>query len=151
MTYSKKEKEGFIKEILERIAKGESVRKVLESDELPCATTFFDWVDNDEELAKQYTRACARRADVIFEQIIEIADSQEDDLVKGKNGEPDTTNHNAINRNRLQVDARKWVAARMSPRKYGDKIDHTTDGEKITAPPVINIIHNDKGLDLSAE
>jgi hypothetical protein len=31
----------------------------------------------------------------------------------------------------MRVDARKWIAAKLKPRKYGDKIDHTTGGEKL--------------------
>lgn len=32
---------------------------------------------------------------------------------------------------RLKIDARKWVVARMLPKKYGDKIDITTDNKPI--------------------
>ena len=30
------------------------------------------------------------------------------------------TNHNVINRDRLRVDARKWAASKLAPKKYGD-------------------------------
>ena len=41
------------------------------------------------------------------------------------------TNHNVIQRDRLRVDARKWALSKMNPKKYGDKVDVTSGGEKI--------------------
>jgi hypothetical protein len=32
-----------------------------------------------------------------------------------------------IEHRRLQVDARKWILARMDPKKYGDKIEQTVE------------------------
>jgi hypothetical protein len=40
-------------------------------------------------------------------------------------------NHNVIQRNKLQIDARKWMLGKMQPKKYGDKLDVTTDGDKL--------------------
>jgi hypothetical protein len=34
-----------------------------------------------------------------------------------------------INRNRLRVDARKWVASKLKPRKYGDRTTLAGDAE----------------------
>jgi hypothetical protein len=38
-----------------------------------------------------------------------------------------------VARSKLQIDARKWKASKLAPKKYGDKMDLTTDGEKITS------------------
>jgi hypothetical protein len=34
----------------------------------------------------------------------------------------------AVARNRLRVDARKWVAAKLLPKKYGDKVQQEVSG-----------------------
>lgn len=94
--------------------------------------SFYLELKNDEELFDIYTRAREIRADNIFEEILQIADSQENDvtIVDGV----EVTNHNAISRNRLQIDARKWMLGKMSA-KYSDnqKIDLTTNGKDLPA------------------
>jgi hypothetical protein len=37
-----------------------------------------------------------------------------------------------IERARLKVDARKWVAAKLKPKKYGDKLQTEHSGEITT-------------------
>ena len=33
-----------------------------------------------------------------------------------------------VARSRLRIDARKWLASKLAPKKYGDKIDATLQG-----------------------
>ena len=54
-----------------------------------------------------------------------------------ENGNP-RINHDVIQRDRLRVDARKWMLGKMQPKKYGDKLDVTSDGEKISTT-IINL------------
>jgi hypothetical protein len=92
----------------------------------------FDSIcDEDEKYQIQYARAREKRADMIFEEILQIADSQGDDMgINPITGE-EQINHNVIQRNKLQIDARKWMLGKMQPKKYGDKLDVTTDGDKL--------------------
>ena len=85
----------------------------------------MDWIDADKDFAVQY--ACAReiRADKLFEEILTIADSKPDDKMVDKDGNI-VIDSSAVQRNRLQVDARKWILAKMSPKKYGEKMDVTS-------------------------
>jgi hypothetical protein len=64
--------------ICERIADGESVRKISLDDDMPCQTTFFKWLANDEEAAQQYTRAREAQADALANDIVDIADNEPD-------------------------------------------------------------------------
>ena len=43
---------------------------------------------------------------------------------KGKDGEGTGYEYNgeAVQRSKLRVDARKWMASKMAPKKYGDKL-----------------------------
>ena len=83
-------------------------------------------MDKYEEKSKLYARACEFRADAIFEEILEISNHTEEDHTP-------FTGSNVIQRDRLKIDARKWMLAKMQPKKYGDKLDldHTTNGESI--------------------
>ena len=103
--------------------------------------TFFIWVSGSDENSKQYARATNIRADLLFDEIIDISDNQGNDIIEVDGIE--TTNHNAIQRNRLQIDARKWVLSKMNPKKYGEKseIDLTTGGEKIKQETTVRFIN----------
>lgn len=96
--WSPEERERACEEILAQVAKGNSLIGVCRhgDDWLPSESTFRFWCDNDQELAARYARARDLRADVIFEEILTIADSQEGDviIVDGR----EVTNHDAIAR-----------------------------------------------------
>jgi hypothetical protein len=73
------------------------------------------------------TRARAEQADKLFREIIEIADDASDDYVTTSDGKR-IVDHENIQRSRLRVDARKWAAARLAPKKYGDRVEHDVKG-----------------------
>ncbi len=58
---------------------------------------------------------------------MDIADDVSSDFTTGKDGKV-TVNHDHIQRSRLRVDARKWIAAKLLPKRYGDKLQHTGEG-----------------------
>jgi hypothetical protein len=45
----------------------------------------------------------------------------------------------AVNRSRLQLDTRKWVLGRMNPKKYSEKLDITSGGDKLKIVPIIGM------------
>jgi hypothetical protein len=78
--------------------------------------TFFNWVNDDKVLLHKYTRAREQQADYLADEIIEISDHSEEDHTA-------FTGANVVNRDRLRVEARKWVASKLKPKKYGDKVE----------------------------
>lgn len=105
--------------ICERIADGESLSAICRNEDMPNAATVFRWLGNDADLSDRYARARETQADNFVDEIVAIADEAEDAQLA-----------------RLQIDARKWVAGKMRPKKYGDKIDVTSDGEKLEFPSI---------------
>jgi hypothetical protein len=103
---------GLAETICERIATGESLRNVCRSAHMPSKSTVSLWLRNSREFSDQYARACEFRADAIADEIIEIADNCTDPQ-----------------KARVQIDARKWYAAKIAPKKYGDRITHAGDPE----------------------
>jgi hypothetical protein len=95
--------------------------------------SFDKWLDSDELNAKQYARACSKRADLIFEEMKEIADKQDKDVYFDADGN-ERIDHNVIHRNKLQIDTRKWMLSKMMPKKYGDRLDLTTNNESLNKP-----------------
>ncbi|MDP2821402.1 MAG: hypothetical protein Q8O52_01805 [Sulfuritalea sp.] len=76
--------------------------------------------------ADQYARVRAWQADKLAEDILSIADDASRDIIVGENG-IEHVDHEAIARSRLRVDARKWLAAKMAPKKYGERLDITAE------------------------
>jgi hypothetical protein len=90
----------------------------------------FRWLaENLEGFRDQYARAREAQADAIFDEILEIADDARNDWVD-RNTDGGTIrvfDHEHVQRSRLRLDARKFVLARMAPRKYGDfkRLEHS--------------------------
>ena len=132
-------REAAIKEVLERIASGESLNAILspknKPKHLPARSLFNEWLSSDKDLADKYARATESRADVIFEEIIAIAD--EDPGVT----ESGSTDNGKVQHNRLRIDARKWMLGKMRPMKYGDKLDVTTNGNDMKGGGVVLVVN----------
>ena len=101
--------------ICELIASGMSLRTVCSQDGIPSAVTVCKWLSENEEFSKQYARAREEQAVSFADEIISIADSVE----------PDSA---AVAKAKLQIDSRKWLAAKMAPKKYGDKVEQQITG-----------------------
>lgn len=123
--YSEEQKTEIFAELINRITDGESVRKILESENMPDFVTILKWMEQDENKLKQYTRAKEESADSDADRINNIAE-------KVLTGEYDP------NAARVAIDAYKWSASKKKPKKYGEKIDidHTTKGNEINQTPV---------------
>ena len=106
--------------ICERLAGGESLRAIVADDDMPGQSTVFRWLAANDSFREQYARAREAQADFLFEEILTIADDGSNDTYETENGP--ATNHDVIARSRLRVDARKWMASKMAPKKYGDKL-----------------------------
>ena len=106
-------------EICVRIAEGESLRKICKDDKMPSLVAVWKWLNNSEELVKQYTRAREEQAETLVDEMIDIADYKKDDTYLDENGK-EIIDQEVIARSRLRVDARKWVASKLKPKKFGD-------------------------------
>ncbi len=71
--------------------------------------------------ADLYARAREAQADRMAEDILQIADDGTRDTYIDSEGR-ERTDQDVIARSRLRVDARKWLAAKMAPKKYGEKL-----------------------------
>ena len=109
-------------EICERLANGESLRAICGREDMPSQATVFVWLAKDPAFQEQYARARTTQADVLFDQILSIADTPligVKTVTKGTTVE--TTEGDMIEHRRLQIDARKWLAGKLAPKKYGEK------------------------------
>ncbi|KJV49654.1 ubiquitin carboxyl-hydrolase [Pantoea sp. BL1] len=119
-------------DICSKLAEGESLRSVCTRPGMPNKATVFRWIGENKEFRDQYEKATESRADAMFEEMLEIVD---DVAAEGA----------AVAKARLQLDARKWILARMAPKKYGDKITQdidvkSTDGSMTPRPTTIQLV-----------
>lgn len=99
-------------DICERLANGESLRRICLTPNYPRQATVFRWLASNEAFREQYVRAREAQAEALADEIIDIADGKRAEY---EGIEPD------VQRDRLAVDARKWVASKLKPKVYGDK------------------------------
>lgn len=128
-----------------RLASGESLRRICFDAEMPNASTVHAWVLDDKEgFSKKYARARAIQAEEMFDEILDIADDGSNDFMTITKGdvEYNVEDREVTNRSRLRVDSRKWYLSKVLPKKFGDKLDLTSGGEKLPTP-IMNVQRND--------
>lgn len=85
---------------------------------MPAIATVCLWAAEDREgFSERYARALAARGWLWAEEMVSIADADEE----GATHEPDTQ------RDRLRVDTRKWLLSKLVSHKFGEKVvqEHT--------------------------
>ncbi len=128
--YSKK----IAKEICTRLAAGESLRSICKEEAMPAASTVCLWVlDDVNGFSEQYARARNIQAELMFEEILDIAD----DTTRVIRSGAEKKSSAYAQAQRLKVDTRKWHLSKVLPKKYGDKIDVTSDGKKIESNTIV--------------
>jgi len=108
-------------EICARIAQGESLVSVCRSAGLPSYATITRWLAEREDFRLKYAQAREDQADFLADQIVEIADEAIPELPTGG------LDSAAVAQQRLRVEARKWTASKLKPKKYSDsqRVEHS--------------------------
>lgn len=86
-----------------------SLRAICEADDMPSESTVYLWLARNPTFSEMYARAREERAHIAADDIIEIADHETDPNIA-----------------RVRIDARKWYAAKLNAKHYGDKTENTT-------------------------
>ena len=117
-------------EICARLVEGDSLRKICQDESMPAIATVFKWLAAHEEFVEQYALARDAQADTLADEILHIADTPQVGI-KTKTTEKgvEIMEGDMIEHRRLQVDARKWIAAKLKPKKYGDRIHQEVTGK----------------------
>ncbi len=123
----------IIMEICGHVAEGTAIYKVLKSDpkRMPSREAFFRHVATNEKYSKLYAEACQLRGEYFADQISELADE-----ARGQ----DSDEIQAI---KLQVNTRQWLASRLLPKRYGDKMIVAGDADN---PLVTQLVQGAEAL-----
>lgn len=133
--------------ICEELSSGLSMRDICKREDMPAQATVYEWLNDNAKsyFSEQYTKARAKQAEHLFEEILEIADDGTNDWMEN-HGEEDSGwrfNGEHYQRSRLRIDTRKWYLSKVLPKKYADttKLEHTgKDGDPIKVDVTGNII-----------
>lgn len=120
----------YDKKILAKICTGLSVGKSLKKvcyEQAVDMNTVWRWLMDYPEAKELYDNAKRESGEAMGEEMLEIA---EIDVVVGD----DKSDNARVQQQRLRVDTRKWLMSKLMPRKYGDKVDITTNGKDLPTP-----------------
>jgi hypothetical protein len=110
--------------ICDRLVEGESLRAICNDAGMPGRATVFRWIARHKEFRDWYTLAREFQTEDLVDEMIEIADDTSGDWVEkiGADGRAVmVVDHENIARARLRIKALEQQAARMAPRKYGNR------------------------------
>jgi len=108
-----------------RIAEGESLRQILRAEGMPVQSAVYEWLLRHPEFAERYTRAREEQADTLADEIIAIADESPETVeVRDKEGNvlDIKIDSGYVNYQKQRIEARKWTAMKLKPKKYGDRV-----------------------------
>ena len=107
----------LVAKICRPLAEGKRLRSICRDDAMPAISTVMRWLfdANHDEFSEQYARAREAQAEVRADEIVSIADDDTNDFTPDKDGKL-VVDHEHIQRSRLRVDARKWIAAKLLPK-----------------------------------
>lgn len=123
-------------EILDRLSVGESLLSICKDKKMPDRSVVMRWTLSDEEFAAKYAQARESQAHSFVDQMKELAQSEP--AINPASGALDSASVAHI---RNQVATLQWLAMKLAPKKYGDKIQQEVSGPDGAAIPVsINIV-----------
>jgi hypothetical protein len=114
------------KTICEQMSIGKSLSTAIKAEGMPSYHAVMLMVKNNPEFRTMYEKAIESRADRLAEEILELADEQMPEGLEGPLASA------WVQQKRMQVDARKWVASKLKPKVYGDRIDVAVTDNRIS-------------------
>lgn len=139
--------------ICELVVRGMSMRKICELDAMPVEDTVYSWLAKYPYFSEKYTEAVQHRTNKYLEECVDLADNMPDGIMfLGLDGRlferwevmgltpkerveaqliPVGLSTELVNKRKLQIETRIKAAARMHPRKYGDKLQTENKTEQV--------------------
>lgn len=107
--------------ICDRITNGDSLASITREDDMPSPSTVYRWLLEHEDFQQMYTRAREDQADTLADQIIAISEEKPMLRIISDSETIEKLDPTGVSHNRNRIDARKWIAAKLKPRKYGER------------------------------
>lgn len=114
-------------EICELVADGHSINKISKMPDMPARSTILKWFRDVPGFSDMYMRAKEIGFEVLADEIIDIADAVEN------------IDKDECRRHQLMIETRKWLLAKLQPRKYGERVTQEIVGNREEAPVQVEV------------
>lgn len=133
--------------ICQLLSSGKSLRNICKQEGMPDISSVMLWLidGKHKEFSEQYAHARVVQAENMFDELLDISDDSQNDWETRYNSEGEAykvEDREVVNRSRLRVDTRKWYLSKVLPKKFGDKLDLTSDGKALPVPILGNVQSN---------
>lgn len=108
------------------VREGTSLRRLSQMTQFPTKTTICRWLQDNEDFRDRYARAMRVRIEMEADALLDICDDGSNDWMMTDKGYQFNGEH--FQRSKLRVETRKFIAIKLLPEKYGEKIDHKHEG-----------------------
>lgn len=98
--------------ICAELVDGLSLRKICDRSDRPDKATVYRWLEANPAFRDQYARARELQGETFADELVDVVGEEEDPT-----------------RARVRMDARKWAASKLAPKKYGDKVTTELTGK----------------------
>jgi len=115
--------------ICDEVADGENIISVLAESTYPSWSTFRRWKNENEELRTLYVNSQQDKGMALENEIDDI-------MISLKAGEMEASVGNVL------IQTLKWKMAKFYPKMFGDKVDVTSDGEKLSQVTIFQLPDN---------
>lgn len=115
-----------------------------QTGDFPSYSTIMDWLDKHDTLQDKYARAKEAQADYMVDETLEISDAEPSVVVDAQGVM--RIDSASVQHAKLKVDTRKWLASKLKPKKYGEKIQQVHSGQVGISQILEEINEQDAGL-----
>jgi hypothetical protein len=119
----------IVQEILDWIEDGRTLREFCRQPGKPTFKTVYRWMEKAEEFRTRFVRARDVGEDAIAQDTLHLIDQQPDRIVSDSGMSKIDPGWVQYQRNR--VEQRMKLLAVWNPRKFGAKVDLTTEGKQV--------------------
>jgi hypothetical protein len=116
--------------ICSKIVVGRSLRSICLDEDMPDLVTIYSWLRLYQDFLKQYDVATGERTETQQEMLIEMGDKA---IEHAESSDPKAAGA-IVSAYKLKADNLKWSMSKMKPKKYGEKLDLTSDGKALPSP-----------------
>lgn len=131
--FTDQQKTDIKNQIVDWISEGMTLREFCRQDGMPSWKTVYQWQNEDEDFKSRFARARIIGFDVIAEEALHIADTPQEGVkyessaLGSKEIREDMLGHR-----KLQIETRLKLLAKWDPKRYGDRVDHTSSDGSMT-------------------
>jgi hypothetical protein len=139
--FTEQQKADIKNQVVDWISEGQTLRELCRQEGMPSWKTVYQWQNEDEDFKSRFARARLIGFDVIAEEALHIADTPQEG-VKYMNGPLGSTEtrEDMLGHRKLQIETRLKLLAKWDPKRYGERVDHTSsDGSMATKPTIIEL------------